>query len=227
MAEGEWIIRLSEENNRLMGFDYAGTENGHDVIAIRFANYPTDLNGGTYIHQMGHQRGAGKGPQKLGTWKSTWNMGDEYISDKGTSEWYLERVPDEEAQTLRLKQWKRKGLLLNGEQVLRAMEPGEEMLRLSCARKKDGALTGDLADRRQMKMLEKYIFRWLGKMVDDIASGNVEPNPYTRGTGHDACTFCPYGAVCRKKDVEGRRNYKAMTAQRFWEEIEKEVDRHG
>ena len=101
------------------------------------------------------------------------------------------------------------------------------MLRLSCAQKKDGALTGDLADRRQMKMLEKYIFRWLGKMVDDIASGNVEPNPYTRGTGHDACTFCPYGAVCRKKDVEGRRNYKAMTAQRFWEEIEKEVDRHG
>ena len=100
MAEGEWIIRMSEENNRLMGFDYAGTENGHDVIAIRFANYPTDLNGGTYIHQMGHQRGEGKGPQKLGTWKSTWNMGDEYTSDKGTSEWYLERVSDEEAQTL-------------------------------------------------------------------------------------------------------------------------------
>ena len=136
-------------------------------------------------------------------------------------------VTEEEAQNLRLKQWKRKGLLLSDEQVLQAMEPGEKMLRLSCARKKDGTVTGDLADRRQLKMLEKYIFRWLGKMVDDIASGNVEPNPYTRGTSHDACAFCPYGAVCRKKDVEGRRNYKAMTAQRFWEEIEKEVDRHG
>ena len=100
LPQGEWIIKMSEDADRLMGFDYAGTENGHDVIAIRFANYPTDLNGGTYIHQMGHQRGEGKGPQKLGTWKSTWNMGDEYTSDKGTSEWYLERVSDEEAQTL-------------------------------------------------------------------------------------------------------------------------------
>jgi len=27
--------------------------------------------------------------------------------------------------------------------------------------------------------------------------------------------------------VEGRRNYKAMSAQRFWEELDKEVDRHG
>lgn len=100
LPQGEWIIKMSEDADRLMGFDYAGTENGHDVIAIRFANSPTNLNGGTYIHQMGHKRGAGKGPQKLGTWVSTWNMGTEYASDKGTSEWYLEKVSDEEAQAL-------------------------------------------------------------------------------------------------------------------------------
>ena len=75
-------------------------------------------------------------------------------------------------------------------------------------------------------MLERHIFRVLEGMVEDIASGNVTPNPYTRGTAHNACTFCPYGAVCHQKDVQDRRSYKAMTAQRFWEEIEKE-DRHG
>ena len=105
------------------------------------------------------------------------------------------------------------------------MDP-EDSDRLCCTRKKDGSLSGDLADRGQLKMLERYVFKVLGRLVDDIASGNVEPNPYTRGTAHNACAYCPYGAICHQSTVAGRRNYKAMTPQRFWEEIEKE-DRHG
>jgi ATP-dependent helicase/nuclease subunit B len=101
------------------------------------------------------------------------------------------------------------------------------MSRLSCKRNKDGSLSGDLADRAQLKMLKTYLMRLLEKMVDEIASGNVEPNPYTRGTSHDACSFCPYAAVCHKHELESRRNYKTMTSQRFWEEVEEEVNRHG
>jgi ATP-dependent helicase/nuclease subunit B len=101
------------------------------------------------------------------------------------------------------------------------------MPRLSCKRKKDGTLTGDLADREQLKQLRRYVFKALSDMVDDIASGRVDPNPYTRGSSHDACAFCPYGAICHKESVEERRNYKTMTAQRFWEEIDKEVKSHG
>jgi len=137
------------------------------------------------------------------------------------------RLTHEEAQQLRLKEWKRKGLLLNEESVLQAMEPSEQPQRLCCTRKKDGTLSGDLADRQQLKLLQKYVFSLLHKIVDDIASGNVEPNPYTRGTAHDACAFCPYGAVCHRQSVEGRRNYERVSAQRFWEEVEKEVDGHG
>lgn len=135
------------------------------------------------------------------------------------------KLTDEEAEAARRKEWKRRGLLLQDEAVLEAMDP-EESGRLCCTRKKDGTLSGDLADREQMKMLERYVFRVVGALVDDIASGNVEPNPYTRGTAHDACTFCPYRDICHRSSVEGRRNYKTMTAQRFWEEIGKE-DSHG
>ena len=143
-----------------------------------------------------------------------------YISADG-------RVDAAEAEKLRQSQWKRKGLLLRDEAVLQAMEPGEQYRRLCCTVKKDGSLSGDLADRTQLKMLERYVFRVVGKMVEDIASGNVEPNPYTRGTSHDACAWCPYGAVCHKDEVPGRRNYKAMDADRFWEEIGKEEKHHG
>ena len=143
-----------------------------------------------------------------------------YIASDGKTE-------GEEAEKLRRSQWKRKGLLLNDDEVLQAMEPGDAPQRMNYTIRKDGTLSGDLADREQLQLLEKYVFHILGNMVDDISSGNVEPNPYTRGTSHDACAFCPYGAVCHEKYVEGRRNYKAMTAQRFWDEIGKEMQNHG
>ena len=137
------------------------------------------------------------------------------------------RLSDEEAAMVRQKEWKRKGLLLWDEEVLDAMEPGGQMQRLCCTRKKDGSLSGDLADRDQFKLLRQYVFGLLSNMVEEIMSGNIEPNPYTRGTSHNACTYCPYGNICHANQVQGRRNYKTMTAQRFWEEVEKEVDRRG
>ncbi len=136
-------------------------------------------------------------------------------------------LTDEEAQAVRQKEWKRRGLLLKDDRVLEAMEPGGKMKRLSCSRKKDGSVSGDLADRRQLGLLQKYVFDLLGDMVDDIASGNVTPNPYTRGSAHNACTFCPYGSICHPETVEGRRNYKAMEPEKFWDSVQKEVERSG
>ncbi len=137
------------------------------------------------------------------------------------------KLEEGEADKLRQSQWKRRGLLLKDEEILQAMEPGDSPVRMCYSVKKDGSLSGDLADREQLSRLEDHVFRVLAEMVEDIVSGNVDPNPYTRGTSHNACTFCPYGAVCHEKYVEGRRNYKAMSAQRFWEEIEKEGTSRG
>jgi ATP-dependent helicase/nuclease subunit B len=135
-------------------------------------------------------------------------------------------MTDEEAQKERQSLWKRKGLILADEDVLRAMEDSDNPVRISCRRKKDGSISGDVASREQFKLLNRYVLHLLGNMVDEIASGNVKPNPYTRGSSHNACRFCPYGAVCHAATVEDRRNYKVMSSQRFWEEIEKEMNRH-
>ena len=136
-------------------------------------------------------------------------------------------LSEEELEKERKRDRVRRGLLLQDETVLQAMEPGEEYKRLCCSVKKDGTLTGDLADRDQLKLLKKYLFKILGRMVDEIASGNVEPNPYTRGSSHSACAFCPYKAVCHEQTVTGRRNYEAMKADRFWQEIGKEMNPNG
>lgn len=143
-----------------------------------------------------------------------------YLSAEG-------ELSPEEAESLRQKQWVRQGLLLKDEDVLSAMSPPEGPDRLPVKRQKDGSLTGDLADRDQLRLLEGYVFRALGRFVEDIASGNVEPNPYTRGTAHDACRFCPYGQVCHPDSIAGRRNYKTVSADRFWEDVEKEMKSDG
>ena len=137
------------------------------------------------------------------------------------------RLTAEETEKLRMKEKRRKGLLLDDEAVLQAMEPGDQPQRMNYAVRKDGSRSGDLASREQLGTLKKYVYHVLRNLVNDIASGNVTPDPYTRGTSHNACAFCPYGAVCHRDEVEGRRNYKTMTAQRFWEEIGKEVGDHG
>ena len=137
------------------------------------------------------------------------------------------KLDEPEAQKKREANWVRSGLLLRDEEVLQAMEPGDMPKRMGYSIKKDGDLSGDLADREQFKLLEGYVFKVLADMVDDIASGCVDPNPYTRGSSHNACAFCPFGSICHDKSVEGRRNYKAMKADRFWDEIRKEMMKNG
>ncbi len=133
----------------------------------------------------------------------------------------------EEAEKERLKQWKRQGLLLEDEASLMAMDASEKMDTLPCKRKKDGSLDGDLATRAQLVALKEYVMGLLSAMVDEIASGNVAANPYSRGSSFDSCTFCPYGAVCRKDTAIQRRNYKTMSAREFWDGVEKEGKTHG
>lgn len=137
------------------------------------------------------------------------------------------KLSQEAAEKERRSISKRRGLILRDEDVIQAMEPGDQIRRLSCSRKSDGTISGDVADTDQLQMLKRYVFRLIGKMVDEIADGAVAPNPYTRGSSHSACAWCPYGAVCARSREQGRRNYKAMDAKRFWEEVEKEVSRHG
>ena len=75
----------------------------------------------------------------------------------------------------------------------------------------------------QMGQLKEYVMDVLRKLVNEIASGDVTANPYTRGYSHDACTFYPYGVICHKEDVAGRRNYQKMEADEFWTAIGKEI----
>ena len=130
-------------------------------------------------------------------------------------------VEAEQARLLRQKEARRKGLVLADEAVLQAMDAGEESRFLPVKRSKTGALTGDLATEGQLRQLKDYVFRLLARLVDGIAGGQVEPNPYVRGN-RDACRFCAYASACHL-DLWGEPPvYRAVSAAEFWEQVEKE-----
>ena len=135
-------------------------------------------------------------------------------------------LSNEEASAERGKLWKRKGLVLNEDTVLDAMESPEQENRMPFTRKKDGSISGDIASGEQFAILKEYIFGLLTKMVDDISCGNIEANPYTRGASHNACTYCPFSSICHLDSVSERRNYKTVSAQQFWDDVNKEVKGH-
>lgn len=206
--EDQTYFRVVDYKTGLKDFDYCDVFNGLGLQMLLYL-FALEDNGATVL---------GENPVSAGV------------------QYFPARVPlvsadslltEEEAKQARQKLLKRKGLILKEDAVLHAMEATDKPIRTGYTKKKDGSVSGDVADRKQFKLLKAYVFMLLAKLVDDIASGCVEANPYTRGSSHNACTYCPYCAVCHPADVDGRRDYKAMTAEYFWEQVGKEMQKNG
>ena len=92
-------ITMSKDGQLKVVFDWAGKENGHDIVYVRNSALERNYNAENYLHQLSHNSGVGEGDYMC-SWKGTFNMGAVYESDKGSSEWYLEPVSEEEAEAL-------------------------------------------------------------------------------------------------------------------------------
>lgn len=137
-----------------------------------------------------------------------------------------DRFSDAEADAQRRKALRRKGLLLDNENVLQAMEPcDEEPVFLPYSYDKNGERTGDLASRAQLRILEKYVFSTVAALADELAQGNITANPYYCDDLQNACRWCPYRELCAD-GAEKRWLEKIPGPQQFWEILEKE-DAHG
>lgn len=132
------------------------------------------------------------------------------------------REPEEVVDQERKKKGRRSGLILDNETVLEAMEHGDPEY-LPYSRLKDGTRKGDLADPDQFRLLGRFVDSLLRERVNELASGQTKPNPYSRGSRPGSCDWCNYQHVCRfASSGEEKRSYKKMKAEAFWEELSKE-----
>ncbi len=133
----------------------------------------------------------------------------------------------EEAEKERRSLLRRKGIVLDDEAVLDAMEHcGQTPQYLPYKRNRDGTRQGDLADAAQFALLHRSLLQTLASLADQIYSGDMHPNPYVRGN-QSPCTYCPYRAVChRETEVTQVRNRKGVSSKEFWRELERRQE-HG
>lgn len=139
------------------------------------------------------------------------------------------KLTDEDAALKRATEQIRKGLVLNDELVLSAMEHYEKSpVFLPFKINSKGELSGDLADRSELHLLRRHVERTLRQMADQIASGSVEPNPVVRGADSSPCDYCDYVQVCHRAagQIEVRPMAKTSRSE-FWTRLSREEEHHG
>ncbi|MBQ0037221.1 MAG: PD-(D/E)XK nuclease family protein [Clostridiales bacterium] len=122
------------------------------------------------------------------------------------------------------KELRRSGMVLQEPEVLRAMEHSalESPCYLPMQVKKDGSISGGLATAAQWGKLGKYVEKLLHQIADELARGNIDADPCTRGPQDSACTYCEFATACYFQ--EGRdhaRHLKKTTPAEFWQFVDR------
>lgn len=121
----------------------------------------------------------------------------------------------------------RDGLVLDDEEVIRAMEDwGEGKPRfLPLKVNKAGELTSDyLVKTEQMGRLSRKVMETLEEIAAELASGNIDADPYWRSPDANACRWCEYADACHFEECFGDKKVwqKPVKAKEFWEKLEQE-----
>ena len=109
---------------------------------------------------------------------------------------------DEALEKERLKKYKMKGLLLDNEDVIRAMEKGGQGTFIPVRFKKDGSMsTKSVVGAEDFFEIKNTIQKNLSSMVLKLQNGKIAPMP-TEAKGYTVCKYCRYATVCKRAQTE-------------------------
>lgn len=151
-----------------------------------------------------------------------------YLPARQLFTWMKEPAPDDASiGKEKEKERRRKGLIRGDDALLRAMEADPEDPQFMPYKVSRGRTVGDLADHRQMILLERHVIRTLKDLTDQMSRGEIAPDPLVRGP-YSPCNYCDYSTVCHKDlGLQKQRNMAETTAARFWEKLEEMEADHG
>lgn len=145
------------------------------------------------------------------------------------------RTMDEgKRQQLLDKELVRRGLILEEEGVVEAMEHGEKGLRFLPLRvsARTGKISGDaLVSAQKLGRLKKHTQQILAQICREIAGGNIDADPFWRGPAKNACQYCEFFQACQfEEPVDWRRWVPSVKNSDFWDwlaQAEEGGDDHG
>ena len=121
-----------------------------------------------------------------------------------------ERHNEKDLEKTRQGKYKMKGMLIDDESVLRAMESdlGDKFIPV---KDKKGVLSGNIASLEEIGQLEKKINSLIVDMGNSLCKGKISQNPVGKyDLSHTACDFCDYLPVCsNRKVIEPRIPFEA------------------
>lgn len=154
--------------------------------------------------------------------KALWPAGVLYVPARTPMERVEGENVDESLQKKRDEHRRRKGLVLDDDGVLAAMEPFETQPRYLPLKITKSGKSGDLASREQLALLERFVLKTLRQQTDEILSGVLTPNPIDRGQRSGACLYCDYKQTCHRDSCRHDvRPVAKVKSEEFWKEVER------
>jgi len=98
----------------------------------------------------------------------------------------------------------REGVVLRDMRIIDAMEKGEKKEYLPVSIMKGGGLgsKSSVLTKREFDIVKDRMKSILARIGDELASGEIEPNPYTNKR-RSACDWCDYKSVCAFDEERG------------------------
>ena len=115
------------------------------------------------------------------------------------------------------KGFRMKGLLLDDEAVLNAMEPGLAGLYIPVKQGKGGP-SGSLATIAEFGMIKKHIDSLLMGIANELSEGKISATPFRKGSD-TPCDFCRYKAVCRRSENAPFDEHESFKDKEFFEKV--------
>ena len=129
---------------------------------------------------------------------------------------------DTEKEKKRLRGKRRSGLVLADPKVIEAWEPGNNPVYMPAKTR----LSDPMITEGQMQLLKEYVRTSISDMVDELQSGEIEPNPDFTSESSNSCVYCPYQKICRFEEGEygERRLTPSLSDEDAWKKIQERID---
>ncbi len=124
----------------------------------------------------------------------------------------------EKAEKLIEKNYKMKGVVLDNENVVKAMEEEPKGRYIPVSMNKDGTYSksSKLMTSDEFSAMKTYIDDIVGKMADNLISGKIEASPLCDNNS-SPCNYCDYYSVCLKSYKKPERVYEKDAAEKMKE----------
>ncbi len=133
----------------------------------------------------------------------------------------LDSDSDADIEKARREARRRKGMILDNESIIRAMEDSDEPRYIPMKMVRGRLSRENLVSAERMGILARHVDETLKGMARELHSGCIAADPYFRSQTESACRYCDYERACRFDSAGDNIRYlKKLDNDEVWARME-------